>query len=139
MSVELSNKDVKGIIRRRKKIFLLPFCTIFLACFAIALYLPPVYLSESTIVIENQDIPEDFVRSTITTYINERLYILEQQILSRQEVLKTINKHNLYADLDSATEKVLRMREDIKLQTIDTAVMDERTGRAKTVTVAFKL
>ena len=80
MSVELSNKDVSGIIRRRKKIFLLPFCIIFLTCLAIALYLPPVYLSESTIIIENQDIPEDYVRSTITTYINERLYILQQQI-----------------------------------------------------------
>ena len=139
MSVELSNQDVKGIIRRRKKIFLFPFCIIFLTCLGIALYLPPVYRSESTIVIENQDIPEDFVKSTITTYINERLYMLEQQLLSREEVLKLVNKYNLYENMDSTTDKVLRAREDIQLQTIDTAVIDERTGRAKTVTVAFKL
>jgi succinoglycan biosynthesis transport protein ExoP len=139
MAVELSNKDVMGIIRRRKGIFLTSFFIIFLTCLGIALYLPSVYRAESTIVIENQDIPEDFVRSTITTYINERLYMLQQQILSREEVLKLVNKYNLYETMDSTTEKVLRMREDIKLQTIDTAVLDERTGRAKTVTVAFKL
>jgi succinoglycan biosynthesis transport protein ExoP len=65
--------------------------------------------------------------------------MLQQQILSREEVLKLVNKHNLYETMDSTTEKVERMREDIKLQTIDTAVLDERTGRAKKVTVAFKL
>ena len=139
MSVELSNKDVMGIIRRRRGIFLFSFFIIFLTCLGIAFYLPPVYRSESTIVIENQDISKDYVKSTITTYINERLYMLEQQILSRAELLKLIKKYNLYVNMDSSTDKVIRMREDIKLQTIDTAVLDERTGRAKTVTVAFKL
>ena len=139
MSVELSNQDVMGIIRRRRGVFLFSFFIIFLTCLGIAFYLPPVYRSESTIVIENQDISKDYVKSTITTYINERLYMLEQQILSRAELLKLIKKYNLYVNMDSSTDKVIRMREDIKLQTIDTAVLDERTGRAKTVTVAFKL
>lgn len=139
MSVDLNNKDIKGIIRRRKGIFLAAFLPIFLVCVGIALYLPPIYQSEATIQIENQDIPEDFVKSTITTYINERLYMIKQQILSREQLQNVIKRHKLYADIDSRTEKIDRMRQDIKLETIDTAVMDERTGRAKSVTVAFKL
>ncbi|BBO82749.1 chain-length determining protein [Desulfosarcina ovata subsp. sediminis] len=139
MSVELTKQDIKGIIRRRRKTFLITFFCIFLICLGVALYLPPIYRSESTIIIENQDIPEDFVKSTITTYINERLYMLQQKLLSREELIKIIRQHNLYEDIDSTTGKVEQMREDINVQTVDTAVVDERSGRAKTVTVAFKL
>lgn len=139
MSVELSNKDVRGIIRRRKGVFTSIFLVIFLVCTGIAFYLPPIYRSQSTILIENQVIPEDYVKSTITTYINERLYMLQQEILSRGQLLKIIKKHHLYTNIDDPSEKVKRMRKDININPIDTSVMDQRTGRAKTVTVAFTL
>ena len=52
----------------------------------IALYLPPIYRSEVTILIENQDIPEEYVQSTITTYVNQRIEMITQQVMSHRQV-----------------------------------------------------
>ena len=44
--------------------------------------LPSIYESSSTILIEEQQIPEEFVRSTVTGFADQRIQSLTQQILS---------------------------------------------------------
>ena len=61
--------------------------------------LPPIYRSESTIVIEGQQIPEDFIKPTITEYVEERLQVIKQQVMSRSKLLEIINQFNLYSCL----------------------------------------
>ncbi|MGD8386819.1 MAG: hypothetical protein PVG49_06740, partial [Desulfobacteraceae bacterium] len=59
-------RTIKGIVRRRYKSFLLLFILLFLTGSTIAVLLPPTFKSESTILIENQLIPSEYVQSTIT-------------------------------------------------------------------------
>ena len=134
--------DFKGLFRRRKKGFILLFSLVFIIAVIVAIVLPPIYLSQTTILIEEQQIPQAYIQTTVTSYAEERLQIITQQVMSRTKLLEIINRFNLYQDLqDSATteEIVEKMREDIKLETISAEVVDRRTGRPTTATVAFTL
>ncbi|MDY6953084.1 MAG: GNVR domain-containing protein [Thermodesulfobacteriota bacterium] len=134
--------DIKGLVRRRKRIFLVSFLAILVPALLIAFLLPPIYLSQSTILIEDQQIPREYVQTTITGYVEERLQIITQRIMSRSRLMEIMDRFNLYADMRErhTTEEILqKMREDINLQTISADVMDKRTGRPTVATIAFTL
>ena len=59
MDAQLEIQDLKGVIRRRKKSFLIPFLLIFLFAGGVAFMLPPIYRSVSKIFIEGQQIPAE--------------------------------------------------------------------------------
>ena len=81
---------IKDIIRRQKAVFLLAFIIIFLAAAIIAFVLPPIYRSQSHILIEEQQIPEEYVKTADTSYVEERLQLISQQIMSRPHLLEII-------------------------------------------------
>ena len=134
--------DLRGVIRRRKKSFILSSLLIFILGVFIAFVLPPIYMSQSTILIEEQQIPPEYVKTTITSYVEERLQVITQQIMSRTKLLDIISQFGLYREKRDryTTEEIIKaMREDIDLQTISADVVDKRTGRASTATIAFSL
>ena len=134
--------DLRGVIRRRKKSFILSSLLIFVLGVFIAFVLPPIYMSQSTILIEEQQIPPEYVKTTITSYVEERLQVITQQIMSRTKLLDIISQFGLYREKRDryTTEEIIKaMREDIDLQTISADVVDKRTGRASTATIAFLL
>ena len=121
-------------------VFLASFGMIFFVCLVVAFVLPPIYESQAMIMIENQDIPEDFVRSTITTYIGERLHLLQQRILSYPRLLEIIQTLDLYPELQSDGAMVAQMKKDITIKTIDVYLQDRRAGgRGGSAAVAFTL
>ena len=135
-------QDIKGIFRRQKNIFLVAFLAISILSVIIAFILPPVYRSQSTILIEEQQIPQEFVRTTITSYVEERLQVITQQIMSRPRLLEIINEFNLYPEMRDrfTTEEIVqKMRDAISFEMINTEVTDRRTGRPTTATIAFTL
>ncbi len=101
----------------------------------IAYLLPPVYESKSTILIEEQQIPPDFVRTTVTGFAEQRIQSLTQQILSRGKLLEIIKQFNLYPEMREkyTTEEIIeKMREDISLETISAEVNDQaKTGAGR--------
>ena len=142
MNERMEMQDIKGILRRQKTLFLAAFLAIFILSVIIAFVLPPVFRSQSTILIEEQQIPQEFVRTTITSYVEERLQVITQQIMSRPKLLEIINQFNLYPEMRDrfTTEEIVqKMRDAINFEMINTEVMDRRTGRPTTATIAFSL
>ncbi len=139
MSVEIGKLELKGIIRRRKRVFIWSSALIFFTCAVVAFVLPSIYKSEVMIVVENQEIPDEYVKSTITTFVSERLEILTKKILSYPKLLEIIKAHQLYPDMDTDSAMVTRMREDIELQTVDVSVRDRHSSRIGFATIAFTL
>jgi uncharacterized protein involved in exopolysaccharide biosynthesis len=134
--------DIKGIMRRRKKVLILTFLLILAMGLFITIALPSIYLSRSTILIEDQQIPREYVQTTITGYVEERLQMITQQIMSRLRLLEIINQFNLYPEMQQGytTEEIIeKMRGDINLETISAEVIDRRTGRPTVATIAFSL
>ena len=73
MNTGIEIHEIKGIIKRRKNVFIISFLIIFMIGVIIALILPPIYTSEAMIRVEDQQIPENLVQSTITDYAEERI------------------------------------------------------------------
>ncbi len=138
----LTLSDTIRIIKRRRWYIILPFAAFFLSLTVVSLTLPPVYESTSTILIEQQDIPAEFVRATVSTYAEQQLQIINQRIMSSTRLLEIINRFNLYQDLrdrEPMEDIIGKMREDIKLEPISVELVDPKTGRPTTVTIAFTL
>ena len=135
------------ILKNRKKYFIIPALLVFLLVTATALLLPSIYESSSTILIEEQQIPPDFVRSTVTGFADQRIQSLTQQILSRGKLGEIIQQFNLYPELKEkwTREEILeKMRDDIKLDTISAEIADRPKSRQAAVrttgiTIAFSI
>lgn len=135
--------DILGIVRRRKLGFIIAFIPVLVVGIIYAYSQSPMYRSQTTILIEGQQIPLEYVRTAVTSYIDERLAIIRQQVLSRTKLLEIVNEHNLYAEMRkryTVEEIISKMRESISLRTISAEVSGGRAGRGGgSATIAFTL
>ena len=134
-------EDIIKIIKRRRLMIIVTLLTVFLLSVLIVVVWTPVYRSSSTILIEDQDISRDYVTSIITSYADQRLQTINQRIMSASRLLEIIKRFNLYADKRErwTTEEIVdnMRKKDIKFETITADVIDSRTGRPATATIAF--
>ena len=143
--MEEQTKDLKDYLvalRRRKKQILTTMGVLALASVLVALLLPPVYRSTATILIEEQEIPPELVRSTITSYADQRIQVNRQQVMTRANMMQIIEKYNLYPRqrLRETSEEILeRMRKDIKFNMVSADVIDRRSGQKTVAAIAFTL
>ena len=72
--------DYVAIVQRRKWSLILPAVLVFAAAAGVALLLPPVYKSTATILIEEQEIPSEYVKATVTSYAEQRLQSINQRV-----------------------------------------------------------
>ena len=127
-------------VRRRLWPMLAVFVLVLAGAIAAALLWPPTYRSMGTILIEQQEVPLDFVRSTVTSYADERVQVISQRVMTTSNLLDIIEKYNLYADrrAEMTREQLVgRMRKDVQLEMISAQVVDPRGGSAKKATIAF--
>jgi polysaccharide chain length determinant protein (PEP-CTERM system associated) len=120
--------DYVEIIKHRIWSLVLPIVIIFAAAFLVALFYPRTYRSTSTILIEEQEIPKDFVITTITGFADQRLQSINQRIMSTTKLLEVMNRFNLYADLRKkmTTEEIVDlMRKDIRFETISADMLQK--------------
>ena len=48
----------------------------------LTLLLPARYQSNATILIEQQELPADFVRSTVTSFADQRVQVISQRVMT---------------------------------------------------------
>jgi len=134
--------DYVAIVKRRKWSLILPVIIIVFITGIVALALPSIYKSTSTILIEEKGIPDEFVKATVTSYAEQRLQSIHQRILSFSRLVEVINRFNLYPELKDkwTTEEIVdKMKEDIAMEPISSEMVDRRTGRPSEATIAFSL
>ncbi len=132
--------DYLGALKRYRGRMGMVIVAMIVASIGVAFGLPPVYRSSATILIEQQEIPTDLVRSTITSFADQRIQVISQRVMTRANLMDIIKKYNLYPD-DQKTEPtevlVENMHKDIKMNTISADVVDPRSGRPTQATIAF--
>ena len=141
-SGEMTLNDYLEALKRRKWSLLLPIFLVFIPAVIVALTLPSIYKSTSTILIEEQDIPANFVMATVTSYADQRIQAINQRIMSSARLMEIINRFDLYKNLRSkrtVEEIITMMKEDVKLEPISAEVVDRRTGRPTAAMIAFNL
>jgi polysaccharide chain length determinant protein (PEP-CTERM system associated) len=134
--------DILAILRRRKWDIALPALLVFGLALALALLLPRSYTATTTILIEEQEIPREYVATNITSFADQRLQSINQRIMSTPKLIEVINRFRLYEELKdrkTVDEIVGKIREDIKFNTISADVIDPRSGRPAQATIAFSV
>jgi uncharacterized protein involved in exopolysaccharide biosynthesis len=130
---------VRSLWRRRRLILWVGGVAALLTLM-LAFLLPPTYKSTATILIEQQEIPQELVRSTITSYADQRVQILSQRVMTTQNMLGVIDRYGLYPDLRKRAPRetlLTKIREDVALNMIGADVIDPRSGRPTRANIAF--
>jgi len=129
---------VPEVWNRRKWLAVVVFAVIAAAVGSLAAFLPNVYRSTATVLVERHQVAETFVRPSVTGELGMRLQTIGQEILSRARLADLINRFGLYPELtpQMPMEAVVeRMRRDIQIELKGS--VEQTTGRA--MTVAFNL
>src|ERR1700721_3181240 len=86
------------LFKRRWAYFFVPFVVIASAGLAVALVWPATYASEGKILVQSQQIPTELVRPTVTSAAQERIQVIEQRTMTRENLLAIIDKFNLFPE-----------------------------------------
>jgi polysaccharide chain length determinant protein (PEP-CTERM system associated) len=126
---ELTMEDYTAILRRRRWVILIPFLLGPLVAYGISLLVPNRYTSQTLVLIEQQKVPENYVKSVISDDLNVRLSTMQEQILSRTRLQPIIERFGLYkndAGKVPMEDLVARLRKNITISTITTIGANSR-------------
>ena len=136
---ELTLHDYIDILRRRALLMIAVFIVVIVTASAFAILLPPVYQSSGTILIESQQISKDIIASSVTGFASERIEVIKQRVMTRENLLRIIKKYNLFRSENESrvtSELIDDLRDRIEIQMLSTSLGGNR--RSKT-TIAFSL
>lgn len=133
-------KDYLDAFRRRRASIFMIAGVLFFVTLVVAMVWPPTYQSKATILIEEQEVPSELIRSTITSFATQRIEVISQRVMSRTNLMEIVEKYKLYLNKRAreTTEEIHeRMRKDIKVDMVTADVVDPRSGRPMPATIAF--
>jgi succinoglycan biosynthesis transport protein ExoP len=126
----------RAVWARRKWLAVLAFIGPLALVLSVLAFMPKLYESQATVLVERQFVPESLVKQTVSNELDMRLQAIHQEVLSRVRLEELITHFNLYPSLrknGDAGGAVDRLRQDIKL--------DKKTERSANnyhpTTVAF--
>ena len=111
--------DYLDIVRRRALVMLASFVVVIVTASALAILLPPVYQSSGTILIESQQISTSIITSSVTGYVSERIAVIKQRVMTRENLVIIMKKYNLFRDKNESrvtSELVNDLRKRIKIR-----------------------
>lgn len=133
-------REYLALLSRRKFHILIPLLLILGAGIALAYLLPPIYKSEATILVKDAEIPDTFVDTTVTGYLQARIEEIRQRTLTRAGLLEIARQINYYSGQSGPTpaddEIIKDMSESIIVEMVDVRA-NEAGSRGGSVTVAF--
>jgi polysaccharide biosynthesis transport protein len=136
---QLTIVDYIALLKRRAWPMAGSFVVTLVVGVALALLIPPIYRSAGTILIESQQIPTDLVQATVTSYADERIEVIKQRVMTRENLLRIIRKYKLFADAGptfTPSDQIDEMRKTIVVELVNANLRSERAGPA---TIAFKV
>jgi uncharacterized protein involved in exopolysaccharide biosynthesis len=141
---ERTLQDYLRILKRRKWYLLIPFVAIGTLAVVVTLMWPAVFTSQATILIEEQEVPREFVSSTISNFATQQIQVISQRILTSDSIARIADKFGLYRNPETGTRPPATLiaqafRDSMHLELVSADVLDPRSGRAQEATIAFTL
>jgi polysaccharide chain length determinant protein (PEP-CTERM system associated) len=95
---DLSLDDYLAILRRRLYIILIPAIIAPVAAYLISLTFPNEYTSQTLVLVEQQKVPDSFVKPVVSEDLAQRLGTMQEQILSRTRLQPIIERFGLFKE-----------------------------------------
>ena len=128
---DMETSEYLEILLRRKWYILSSIVIILFGASVYCVVTPEKFKSSTTILVVAQRVPEGYVRSTISTRVDERLFTIRQQVMSRTRLLAVMEELGLYKEERRklpAEVVVESMRKSIDIQV---ASSTDRGGRGR--------
>jgi polysaccharide chain length determinant protein (PEP-CTERM system associated) len=103
---EFTLEDYADILKRRYWLILVSVIGCLGLSLAICHFQPAQYVSQTLVLIEQQKVPEDYVKPVVNEDLNARLASMKEQILSRSRIEPIIAQFNLYPKVANMDDKV---------------------------------
>ena len=129
-----------SILGRRWPYFLIPFVVVLSVGAMLTMLMKPIYRSEARILVQTQQIPSDLVRPTVTATAEERIQVIAQRIMTRDNLLAIVNKFGMFPTWRprvTESDLVEIMRERASVTPIALNITGSR-GSTLAFTVAFE-
>lgn len=85
-------QDYLALLHRRKVWAVIPFLLILAVIIRVAYLLPNVYVSESLLLVEQRELPADFIRDLINVSAEKRLREIQETVLSRTNLISILRQ-----------------------------------------------
>ena len=133
---ELTMDDYLAMLRRRLKVILIPALLAPLAGFLVSYAFRPKFTAQSTVLVEAQKVPDNYVQPVITADFTQRIQTLSQQVLSPSRLRSMIKTLGLVkpAEEDKLIED--KLIEDIQLNVSVDPVITSMSAAANQAGVA---
>src|ERR1700731_3104025 len=115
----LNIEDYLGILKRRWWIIAIPTIILPILAIVATFFITPKYVSQTLVLIDQQKVPDDFVKPVVSQDLDSRLASMKEQILSRSSLQPILEKYNLYGDQRlNMDERIVRVQKDVDIQPI---------------------
>jgi polysaccharide chain length determinant protein (PEP-CTERM system associated) len=129
--------DYLAILKRRGWMILVPAVLLTLVGLGLTYVVPPQYVSQTLVLIEQQKVPEDYVKPILEEDLTGRLASMKEQILSRSRLQPIIERFNLYGTQKmSMDDRIAQAQKDISIKPIHSEMA--RTGGLPGFFISFK-
>lgn len=128
-----------GIVKRRAIYFILTFVAVLLIGAFITAIQRPIYEAKGKVLVETAAIPTDLVRPTVTDTANERIQVIQQRIMTRDNLLQLVNKYGMFKREQqwmSDTQLLELMKDRTKFELVD---INPAFARPSAATIAFSV
>ena len=127
-------REYLNAAKRRKWTIILATIGVFAASTVVAVRLPNIYRAETVVMVDPQQIPSNYVASTVSSTIADRLSTIQQQVLSPSRLQKLIDSMGLYTKLRAraSQEDIIRM-----MQSSISVELNTGNARLSTFKIAF--
>jgi polysaccharide chain length determinant protein (PEP-CTERM system associated) len=117
---EFTIEDYVGILRRRWWQLVIPAVIGAVLAYAVSIFLPSQYTSETVVLVEGQVVPDSIVKPNGGD-VNERLATMQEEILSRTRLQQIIDKFQLYRETKRhipPEEQIVLLRKSITVSPV---------------------
>lgn len=110
------------VVSRNRWYLIIPFLAIVLVGIVLAFTLPKMYEAKTLILVSPQKVAKSFVRTMESANIDSRINTISQQIMSRSNLEKIINRFGLFSEPGKKKlfreEKIALLRKSITVEAI---------------------
>ena len=116
---QMKLEDYVQILYRRKWWVVVPTFLFFIGGLIVHRFLPKYYVANTLVLVEGQKIPKNYVESTVTTELEDRLQTIQEEVMSRSRLYEITERFNLFPDLRgelSTDQLIAKIRKNISVQ-----------------------
>ena len=114
-----------SLVSRKRWLLIVPFCLALIVGSVLAVKLPKTYEATTLILVQPQRVPEKLVQPVVDANIENRISNLSQQILSRSNLEKVIERFKLFSSDQEknmlSEDKIESLRKRITVEVSRTA------------------